>query len=326
MRRSIIALALSIPGFAIAQQCLSDYPASTLTKGTKPGIHPGVHFVEPPYAGFDPCNETVHIKLNEKSDTLVLVLHGSGGADNNQANVADRFLRAGFSVLRFDAFKMHRLNKDHLFWSTAVHAGSTSRMLYFSGLAALQWAQKNHPQQSKKIVVYGFSMGGLAAINLAATEGLDAVTTVIAEAPANTGIGLPDRLFKPVHVFYGDQDNFGGLSIDEYLWKRRSPCLWNSPIENTPPGNTANCSYAKFERGQRTQTVEEYIEEQKEKGANIHFRLVEGAGHGMFNGRDIETGTRTTPSGIKFFSTSGAKPGVADKAFKDVLTLIQSGG
>lgn len=323
MRRFICALVLIIPGVVSAKQCLSDYPAATLTQGNRPGIHPAVVFVDPPYAGFDPCNETVQLKLNEKSDAMVLVLHGAGGADNSQANVADRFYRAGYSVIRFDAFKMNRLNKEPAFWVTAVHAGSTSRMLYFSGLAALHWVQKNHPERSKKLVVYGFSMGGMAAINLAATEGLDAVTTVIAEAPGNAGMGLPDKLLKPVHVFYGDQDNFGGLSIDEYLWKRRSPCLWNSPIENTPPGNTANCSYAKTEKGRRAQTVEEYVEEQKKKGADIHFRLVQGAGHGMFNLRGLETATRTTPSGIKFYSTTGSKPGVADIAFSDVLSVIK---
>ena len=166
-------------------------------------------------------------------------------------------------------------------------------------------------------------MGGMAAINLGASEGLDAVTRAIAEAPANVGIGLPDKLLKPVSIFYGAQDNYGGLSIDEFLWKRRSSCLWGAPIENTPAGNAAGCNYFKNERGQRTQTVEDWVGEQKSKGANITFQLIEGAGHAMFNGRFIETTTRSTPSGIKFYSTTGSQLGVPDKAFQEVMGMLK---
>ena len=323
MKKLLFTIALLIPVVAWGKQCQSDYPPAKLAQGTIPNIHPGLVFVEPPYAGFDPCNSTVEIKVNEKSDTFVLVLHGSGGSDNSQIGVAKRFEKAGFSVLYFDAFKMNKINRDALFWSTQVHAGSTARMLYFSGLAAIKWMTVNHPERSKKIVVYGFSMGGMAAINLAATEGLDAVTQAIAEAPANNGIGLPDKLLKPVSIFYGTQDNYGGLSLDEFLWKRRSPCLWGAPIENTPVGNAASCNYFKYERGQRTQSVEDWVGEQKNKGTHITFQFIEGAGHAMFNGRFIETATRSTPSGIKFYSTTGSQIGVADKAFQDVLGMIK---
>lgn len=316
-------LGLSLSTLAQAQACLSDYPPARLSQGTVANVHPGIVFVEPPYAGFDPCNSTVELRLNENSDTLVLVLHGSGGSDASQTNVARRYQMAGYSVLYFDAFRINKIQRDHLFWSTAVHAGSTSRMLYFSAKAAVEWLGQHHPQRSRKIIVHGFSMGAQAAINLAATEGLRALTQVIAEAPANAGMGLPDQLLKPVHVFYGAQDNFGGLAVDEFLWKRRSPCLWNAPIENTPAGNTALCSYAHFVRGQRTQTVEDYVDEQKRKGAPISLQFFEGAGHGIFNGRDIETGSRVTPSGIRFYTTVGARAGVADQVFQDVLARLK---
>lgn len=323
MKKMLLVFALLMPVLAFTKQCESDYPPAQLTQGTIPNIHPGIIFVDPPYAGFDPCNITVELKLNANSDTFVLVLHGAGGSDNSQTGVAKRFERAGYSVLYFDAFKMNKISRDWLFWSTQVHASSTARMIYFSGLAAINWMLKNHPERSKKMVVYGFSMGGMAAINIAATEGLDAVKVVVAEAPGNVGIGLPDQLLKPVHVFYGAQDNFGGLSIDEFLWKRKSPCLWGAPIVNTPMGNAANCNYYKYERGQRTQAVEDWVEEQKKKGATIYFSLIEGAGHGIFNGKGIETATRSTPSGIKFYSTTGSQAGVADKAFQNILEMIK---
>ena len=124
-------------------------------------------------------------------------------------------------------------------------------------------------------------------------------------------------------IFYGTQDNYGGLSLDEFLWKRRSPCIWGAPIENTPVGNAANCNYFKYERGQRTQSVEDWIGEQKNKGANITFQFIEGAAHAMFNGRFIETTTRSTPSGIKFYSTTGSQLGVPDKAFQEVMGMLK---
>jgi hypothetical protein len=50
---------------------------------------------------------------------------------------------------------------------------------------------------------------------------------------------------------------------------------------------------------------------------------VDGAGHGIFNGKRIETSTLSTPSGIKFYSTTGALPEVADKVFQDVLNMLR---
>ena len=88
-------------------------------------------------------------------------------------------------------------------------------------------------------------------------------------------------------------------------------------------GNAANCNYFKYERGQRAQTVEDWVEEQKKKRANITFDLIEGAGHGMFNGKNIETAIRSTPSGIKFYSTTGSQALVSDKVFQNLLEMIK---
>lgn len=317
-------ICLIIPSLACAQACDSDYPPARLTKGLVPYIHPNVHFVEPPYAGFDPCNETVELAVNEKSDLLVIVLHGGAGMDNAQKGVGRRFQRAGASVLMFNAFKMNRLHQDAMFWATAVHAGSTGRMLYFSALASIQWAMTHHPERARRIWVYGVSTGGTAAIHLAATPGLDALKGVIAEGPNNAGIGLPDTLLKPTHIFYGSQDNYGGSQENEFLWQRRSFCLWNSPIYNMPPSNTQNCNYLRLTKGQRGQTVEEWTAEQKSRGAQISFKLVEQAAHGIFNGRDINSVISATPSGIRLYLTTGSRPGVADRLFEELNQLVLS--
>jgi dienelactone hydrolase len=309
--------------FAWATQCESNYPAAVLSQGTKPNIHPGVNFVEPPYAGFDPCNGSVDLKINDQSDTFVILLHGSGGLDTPTTGVGKRFEKAGFSVLMFDAYKMNKISRDPIFWSTSVDGGSTGRMIYFSGLASIKWVMKNHPERSKKIIIYGVSTGGTAAAHLAATDGLDRLQMVFAEGPNNAGIGLPDKLLKPVHVFYGALDNFGGSTADEFLWKRRSSCLWNAPIYNMPAANTAKCNYSTWTRGDRGQTVEEWVAEQKNKNADISFRFIDGASHAIFNGRDINSLVRATPSGIKLNWTTGAKPGVADKLFDELLAVIR---
>lgn len=323
MKTILLLIALAAPLISWGKQCESDYPAGLLTQGTKLNIHPGVNFVEPPYAGFDPCNESVDLKFNDNSDTLILVLHGVGGLDVPTINVGKRFQKAGYSVLMFDAFKMNKLNRDALFWGTSVHAGSTGRMIYFSGLAAINWILKYHPERSRQVIVYGLSTGGTAAANLAAVEGLDALRMVLAEGPNNAGIGFPNKLLKPVHVFYGSQDNFGGSSEQEYLWKRRSSCLWNAPVYNMPAGNADRCNYTTWTRIERGQTVEEWVTDQKSKGADITFRFIDGASHAIFNGKDITSLVRATPSGIKLYWTTGAKPGVADKLFEELLETIK---
>jgi dienelactone hydrolase len=323
MHKFLLVMLLVSPLFAWAKQCESNYPASALSQGTKPNIHPGVNFVEPPYAGFDPCNGSVDIKINDQSDTFVVVLHGSGGLDPATTGVGKRFEKAGFSVLMFDAFKMNKISRDGVFWAASVHAGSTGRMIYFSALASVKWVIKNYSERSKKIIVYGLSTGGTVAAHLAATDGLDRLQIVFAEGLANAGIGLPDQISKPVHVFYGALDNFGGSTEDEFLWKRRSLCLWNSPIYNMPASNTARCNYSTWTRGDRGQTVEEWVVEQKNKNADISLKFIDGASHAIFNGRDINSLVRATPSGIKLYWTTGAKPGVADKLFDDLLTVIR---
>lgn len=316
-------LALVVPLMAVAQPCESNETRGVLTQGTKANIHPGVHFVEPPYAGFDPCHESTDLKINPKSDTWVVVLHGGAGLDAPTLGVGRKFQKAGYSVLMFDAFKMNKLYRDGIFWATSVHSGSTGRMIYFSGLSAIRWILKHHPERSRRVIVYGISTGAIAAANLAATEGLDALQMVLAEGPNNAGIGFPDQLLKPVHVFYGAQDHFGGASEQEFLWIRRSSCLWNSPIYNMPAGNAASCNYTTWTRNERGQTVQEWVEAQKRKGAEITFRLVDGAAHAIFNGKDITTLVRATPSGIKLHWITGAKPGVADQLFEELLEIIR---
>ena len=325
MKFLLLFALLAAPIFVAAKQCDSNYPSGVLSQGTKQNIHPGVNFVEPPYAGFDPCNASVDLKINDKSDTFIVVLHGSGGVDLATTGISNRFQKAGFSVLMFDAFKMNKISRDGIFWASSVHSGSTGRMIYFSGLASLKWLAKNHPERSKKIIVYGFSLGGTAAAHLAATDGLERLQMVFAEGPANSGIGLPDQLLKPVHVFYGALDNFGGSTPEEFLWRRRSPCLWNSPVYKMPPSNTVKCNYVTWTRGDRGQTVEEWVDEQKAKKADITFKFIDNASHGIFNGRDINSLVRATPSGIKLNWTTGAKPGVADKIFDDLLSVINAG-
>jgi hypothetical protein len=324
MKFLLLFALLASPMFAWAKQCESNYPAAVLSQGTKQNIHPGVNFVEPPYAGFDPCNGSVDLKINDKSDTFIVVLHGGGGLDPGTIGIGNKFQKAGFSVLMFDAFKMNKISRDGIFWASSVHAGSTGRMIYFSGLASLKWLEKNHPERSKRIIVYGLSTGGTAAAHLAATDGLERLQMVFAEGPANAGIGLPDQLLKPVHVFYGALDNFGGSTAEEFLWMRRSNCLWNSPIYNMPASNTAKCNYTTWARGDRGQTVEEWVAEQKTKKADITFKFIDNASHAIFNGRDINSLVRATPSGIKLFWTTGAKPGVADKLFDDLLRMINA--
>ena len=51
------------------------------------------------------------------------------------------------------------------------------------------------------IHLYGVSSGATAALNISSNEDLPNLKSVLIEGTAPIGIGLPDRLLKPVFLF-----------------------------------------------------------------------------------------------------------------------------
>ena len=220
---------LTIQNCVAASECLSDYEPANITQ-----VAPNLFAVSPPYASFDPCNKSVVLNIVKNSTKLVIVMHGGAGGADSQAKLASALNKEGISTLFFDAFKMNKLYKDARWWAWNNTTGPKQRMLYHSNLAAIKWLRKNTETAQMDIHLYGVSSGATAALNISSNEDLPNLKSVLIEGAAPMGIGLPDRLLKPVFFIFGAQDNYGGVTEDEFIWKRVVPCSWNVAILETP--------------------------------------------------------------------------------------------
>ena len=311
----IFALLLVFSIASVARECLSDYPPAEIKK-----IGANLYGVSPPYAGFDPCNESVSLKIISNSSIIFIIMHGGGGGSKSQTELANRLNKAGISTLTFDAFKMNKLSGSVHFWAVLNTTGPKQRMLYHSGIAAIKWMATQGDLSAHKIYAYGVSSGATAALNIAATQDLKNFHGSFMEGIAPIGIGLPDNIYYPVNFFFGRQDNYGGRQASEYVWHRTVPCSWNVPVMNTPDGNSKDCNFM-ANSNKNTQTSESYIAEQKSKGANISIDFFDGAGHDVFLG-GMRTSTFQSQSGT-LFSTLGANWGVSDLVFERIIALTK---
>ncbi len=307
---------LTIQNCAAASECLSDYEPANIIQ-----VAPNLFAVSPPYASFDPCNKSVVLTVVKNSTNLVIVMHGGGGGADSQAKLATALNKEGISTLFFDAFKMNKLYKDVRWWAWNNTTGPKQRMLYHSNLAAVKWLRKNNETAKMDIHLYGVSSGATAALNISSNEDLPNLKSVLIEGAAPMGIGLPDRLLKPVFFIFGTEDNYGGKTIDEYIWNRVVPCSFNVEILETPAGNAAGCNYR--ENSFNTiNSLDSYIKQQKTKGANLTVKYYDDAGHDIFDGK-IRRFRMNTPSG-SLYATLGAAGGAPDKLLIDILAFIKN--
>ncbi|MDO8735134.1 MAG: alpha/beta hydrolase [Elusimicrobiota bacterium] len=112
------------------------------------------------------------VRPKEKSDKTVIICHGWG------ANKADVFpstmylLKKGFNLLYFD-FRNH-----------GKSGGNVSSLGKLEGLdltAAVEYLKKEKPELSKKIGVYGISMGASVAILTAAQD--ERISALVVDSP-----------------------------------------------------------------------------------------------------------------------------------------------
>ena len=307
---------LTIQNCAAESECLSDYEPANIIQ-----VAPNLFAVSPPYASFDPCNKSVVLNIVKNSTKLVIVMHGGAGGADSQAKLASALNKEGISTLFFDAFKMNKLYKDARWWAWNNTTGPKQRMLYHSNLAAIKWLRKNTETAQMDIHLYGVSSGATAALNISSNEDLPNLKSVLIEGAAPMGIGLPDRLLKPVFFIFGAQDNYGGVTEDEFIWKRVVPCSWNVAILETPAGNAAGCNL--FANSTNLiNSLDSYIKQQKTKGANLTVKYYDDAGHDIFDGK-IRRFRMNTVAG-SLYATLGAAGGASDKLLIDILAFIKN--
>ena len=104
----------------------------------------------------------------EKSGKTVIICHGWGADRSDIFRSTVFLLKKGFNLLYFD-FRNHGESGGNI--------SSLGRLESYDLTAALDFLKKQKPAESKKIGVYGISMGGAVVIITAAMdERIDAVT------------------------------------------------------------------------------------------------------------------------------------------------------
>lgn len=299
-----------------AFECLADYePAKIMQVGPK------LFSILPPYASFDPCNKSVELNIIKNSSDLVVLMHGGGGLSESQAKLAKALNNEGISTLFFDSFKMNKIHMDSRWWALNNTTGPKQRMLYHANIAAVKWLGKNFDTAHFNVHLYGVSSGATAALNISSNEDLNNLKTVMVEGGAAMGIGLPDKIIRPTFFIFGLEDNYGGKTIDEFMWNRVVDCSWNIEILNTPVGNAIDCNRY-VNKKNKTESLDNYINRQKNNGYPISIKFYKDAGHDIFSGK-IRRFIINSPSG-NLFATLGANEDASNKVFIDIKSFINN--
>jgi poly(3-hydroxybutyrate) depolymerase len=273
-------------------------------------------------ANFDPCHSSVEFKTGRNlKEKKPLVIGVGGGGGKNDAKGAMAFFRDnGFATLEFDPYEMNGIS-DYKQNIRAYSNPTRQRMIFPIAVGAVEWALKQDVIDNTRIYVWGISNGATVVANIAALFDKKQVKAVFAEAPTNAGMGMPDNLKTSLVLIFGKKDNYGSIKKDGWRWLDTTPCFKSISIVGAPTGNTTVCN-SNSNRQSFTENHNSWFEKQKNKKADIQIWFYEDAAHGIFNPRLDWNSTRTTPTGVTFYSNEGATNDVKEKYKKDLLKYI----
>lgn len=313
--KKIIALFLSVSACLSQADCLPEHTGARIV-----AMPPGPHFnVVGTFSKFNECHPTVKLTIVNKNSPVVIVLHGGGGTEEYQLELARRLNAEGFSTLTYDAFKMNGLYKDAGFWAKQMYTPPKQRMLYHSALDAYKWLLDNPKILKKEVYIYGTSSGGAAALNIASIADPLTLKAVFAEGPAPQGIGFPNVLQVPVYVIYGKEDNYFVADKSERFWTKTEKCNWNAPPVDTPKGTADKCNHDTNPQS-LTMPAIEYFNLQKTKGYKVNIKFYDNAGHAFFH-------SDLTPLYYEYAKrhvTFGATKNARDELVKDISSTIRN--
>ena len=278
-------------------------------------------------AEFDPCHSSVHLdspalwapKHGEKPP-LVIIAHGGGGSGSYERDFASLMNQNGFATLRFDAFEMNGLQPRTELLLYNMSNGGRQRMIFKATLGAFRWALKREDIDINRIFVQGLSNGGATAVNMAGLVDAPQIRGVVAEGAPSTGIGFPNDLTAPLLMIYGLSDNYGGVSADDFMYLRATPCHMSDHYPLAPKGFAEQCSRT-TNRDQTSPSPKVWYEGVKARGQAIEFVLIEGGGHGMLFDSFRST-TRQLPRGRTFFASHGASVDIRQKLQKQIVDFM----
>ena len=122
---------------------------------------------------------------------LMILFHGNGGNLSHRAGVAEGFARRGLSVLLFD------------YRGYGKSAGSPSESkLYVDGLAVYDYATQQLNVPADRIALYGESLGGPYAADVAAHR---PARCVVIESSFHSAASVANAIYRiPIGIFLGN--------------------------------------------------------------------------------------------------------------------------
>ncbi|MGK2860276.1 MAG: alpha/beta hydrolase [Thermoanaerobaculia bacterium] len=132
-----------------------------------------------------------HFEAADANAPLLIFFHGNGGNLSHRADVAEQFARRGVSVLLFD------------YRGYGKSEGSPSETkLYVDGLAVYDYARQALAVPADRIALYGESLGGPYAADVAANR---PARCVVIESSFHSAASVANAVYRiPIGIFLGD--------------------------------------------------------------------------------------------------------------------------
>ena len=161
------------------------------------------------------------------SPALLLFCHGNAGNISHRVDNIRRLYDVGISVLIFD-YRGYGRSAGRI----------TEAGFYLDADAAYELARKRSEATGQKLVIFGRSLGGIAAVHLASSRSCDGVilestfTHMAAMAKEHFPLPVPESLLRdklnsldkiggvtaPVLFFHGDSDDIVPLRLGQELY------------------------------------------------------------------------------------------------------------
>lgn len=229
------------------------YSAPEFSKG--PG---GFLFLEGSSAKFTDSDKWVYIsKHQEKNNKIMIYAHGGGGLGDSDKQRVSLFKKWGFDTVSFDAFAMNDLDGTWANRNLTDKAKQDLIMNVMRGAIEFSLGQVTYTN----IILYGQSNGAKVVINaVSPNDPKPQIKLILSEAPPPSGRTLPLEMKTPTYLFFGEKDNWGGMSDGDLMWTRK-------------------LSYSS------DPSIKDWVAQQSEKGNPVKANLYPNSGHSFHSGK-----------------------------------------
>ncbi len=275
-------------------------------------------------AGFDPCNRSVTFDKPSwlTRPPLMIVVHGGTGRGRDTEMAAHHFRRLGMATLIFDAYSMNRINYLGVdFFNRKMTNESRQRMTLKVTQGAYEWALTRDDIDTRRIFFWGVSNGATVVTVMASLADPAHVQAIFAEGLPPQGLGLPNQLRVPLHLAYGEHDDYGTRpSANQRQWFRTARCSENTEVGDLSGRNSLACN-ASVNPDSRVEIVEAWFKRMQSGGQPVQMKIYKDAAHDFFVAGPVR-GTQMKNGNQVGYST-GATPRTLDEFLGDVTEVVK---